>query len=144
MKGIFKGLAVAMMLTAVLLPTAAAQEPPKTRVIKIDFEFHAGKTVMPAGQYEFQLVSGNGPHKLVRVREINSEKQVLLTTVPNRNAQNLDNGSVGFNKYGDQYFLSGVQLGDSNYFHTVLKTGQERDIAKQYNGRRINTQISGQ
>lgn len=144
MKGMFKGLAVVMMLAAGLVSTAAAQELPKTRAMKIDFDFYAGKTVMPAGEYEFQLVSSTGPHKLIRIREINSDKQVLLTAIPNRNAQNLDSGSVGFNKYGDQYFLTGVQLGDRNYFHTVLKTSMERDIAKQFNGRRINTQSSGQ
>ncbi len=143
MKGMFKVLAVVMLAVAGLVGTASAQDVSRTRPMQVNFEFHAGNRLMPAGEYEFQVIS-NGPQKLIRVREINTGRQAILSTVPSRNLQNLESGSVAFNKYGGQYFLSAVQLGDQNFVHSALKTDKERDIARQFNKGRLNTQPSGQ
>ncbi|MGE0101471.1 MAG: hypothetical protein AB7H86_20315 [Blastocatellales bacterium] len=144
MKRMIKGLMVVTLVVAGLVGIAAAQEATRTRVMKIDFDFHVGKQLLSAGEYEFITVSNSGQHKLIRVREVNSDKQVIVATIPTRNDQKLDSGSVTFNKYGDQYFLSALQLGDPGYVQTVVKTSNERDIAKQFTVRRINTQPSGQ
>ncbi|MCI0663048.1 MAG: hypothetical protein L0220_18440 [Acidobacteria bacterium] len=123
-------LAVSAITLFALTAGASAQAQPITKKVKVDFDFYAGKKLMPAGEYEFQLAPNQQTHKLVHIRQIDGNANAIISSVPNQNRKNYKPGAIVFNRYGDQYYLARVQLGDSNYIHEVIKSKSERKLLK--------------
>ncbi len=128
-KKIFRILAVSTLVLTGLIATASAQEA-SMRKVKIDFDFYAGKTLMPAGEYVVKLKSNTGSHKFILIQQVGGDARATLPSTPNQNRKELENGSITFNKYDNEYFLSGVTLGDEGVIHTVVKTRAEREVSK--------------
>ncbi len=129
-KKIFNILAISTLVVVGMVATASAQEPTRTKDVKIDFDFYAGKKLMPAGEYIVKLLPNTTTHKLILVQQVDGKKQSIVTSVPNQNKANFKPGVLVFNKYGSKYFLSGVQLGSVDVLHTTIKTRTEREVAK--------------
>ncbi|MCI0339158.1 MAG: hypothetical protein L0226_16420 [Acidobacteria bacterium] len=129
-KKIFNILAISTLVVVGMVATASAQEPTRTKDVKIDFDFYAGKKLMPAGEYIVKLLPNTTTHKLILVQQVDGKKQSIVTSVPNQNKANFKPGVLVFNKYGSKYFLSGVQLGSESVLHTTVKTRTEREVAK--------------
>jgi hypothetical protein len=143
-------LAVATLVLTGMIAVASAQEP-ATKKVKIDFDFFAGKQLMPAGEYIIKLKSNTTSHKFILVQQVDGSAQATVATVPNQNRRELEQGSITFNKYGSEYYLSGVALGDERVIHSVPKTRAEREVSKKIaankaNGKseKVMTQSSGQ
>ncbi len=94
--------AAALALSAV---SAVAQQPTHVSV-KVPFEFMAGNAVMPAGAYDFQ----EGQNGIVTVSSMEQHKSVLVMTNPEINWRMATQSSVKFDKSGDVYRLSEVDL----------------------------------
>ena len=149
-KRISKILAVATFVLTGLIATASAQEG-SIRKVKVDFDFYAGNKLMPAGEYTVKLMSNNQTQKLIMVQQVDGDAHAMLISNPNANHANLESGSVVFNKYGDEYFFSGVQLGKTQLLHTAVKTRNEREVSKRIaknsakdKSEKVVTQSSGQ
>jgi len=141
MKKVFKILAITTLILICMVVGASAQEVNRTKSVRIDFDFYAGKKLMPAGDYIVSLLHNGNTQKLILIQQQDGKSQAIVTSVPNRNKGELKPGAILFNKYGSQYFLSGVQLGDSNILHTAIKTRAEREILREIadNGSSKNT-----
>ena len=95
--GIFLGLAVA---------SVHAQAPSKVEV-NIPFEFSAGKTRLPAGQYTIKRMSGN----TVTLRSENGKSSVILNAPVTHNSSNPNAVErLVFERYGEQFALSQIWL----------------------------------
>jgi hypothetical protein len=129
-KKVYQTLAVASLIVISLVAGASAQDPNRTKVVKIDFDFYAGNKQMPAGAYVVKLLENGNTQKLILIQQQDGNSQAIVASVPNRNRADYKPGVILFNKYGSQYFLSGVQLGDSTVLHTAIKTRAEREILK--------------
>jgi len=127
----YKILAAVSLISITLVASVSAQDPTRTKVVRIDFDFYAGKKLMPAGNYVVKLMENGNTQKLILVQQQDGNSQAIIASVPNQNKADYQPGVILFNKYGTQYFLAGVQLGDSNVFHTAIKTRAEREILKQ-------------
>lgn len=123
-------LGVSVLVLTGLMATASAQDTSSTKTVKIDFDFYAGKKLMPAGEYRISLRSNTSTHKMILIKQVNGDEQAILASVPYPNKTNYEPGSLVFNRYGEQYFFSAVQLGNGNALHTILKTRAEREIGK--------------
>jgi hypothetical protein len=130
-KRVYKILAITTLILVGMVVGASAQEPVRTKSIRIDFDFYAGRKLMPAGEYIVSLLQNGNTQKLIQIQQQDGKSQAIVTSVPNRNKADLKPGAILFNKYGSQYFLAGVQLGDSNILHTAIKTRAERDILRE-------------
>lgn len=130
-KKAYKILALASLILISLVAGASAQEPSRTKQVRIDFDFYTGKKLMPAGDYTVSLLQNGTTQKLILVQQKDGDSQAIITSVPNRNKAAYQPGSIIFNRYGNKYFLAGVQLGDSSVLHTAIKTQAEREILKE-------------
>jgi hypothetical protein len=130
-----KMLAVSALALCALTAGASAQSVLMTKKVSVDFDFYAGKKLMPAGEYEFKLIP-NHSHRLVQVRNTKTGAFSTIASVPNQNTRNAKPGEIKFNKYGDRYYLSRIQLGDSGVVHDVIKSKSERKLMR---GLAVNT-----
>jgi hypothetical protein len=130
-KKVYKILAITTLILICMVVGASAQEATRTKNVRIDFDFYAGNKLMPAGDYILSLLQNGNTQKLILIQQQDGNSQAVIASVPNRNKDDRQPGAILFNKYGSQYFLAGVQLGDSNTLHTAIKTRAERDILKE-------------
>jgi hypothetical protein len=130
-KKVYKILAITTAILICIVVGASAQEATRTKQVKIDFDFYAGKKLMPAGDYIVSLLQNGQTQRLILIQQQDGDSQAIIASVPNLNKADLKPGAILFNKYGSQYFLAGVQLGDSNTLHTAIKTRAERMILRE-------------
>jgi hypothetical protein len=130
-KKVYKILAITTLIFICIVVGASAQAPTRTRNVRIDFDFYAGKKLMPAGVYIVSLLQNNNTQKLILIQQQNGKSQAIIASVPTRNDDERVPGAIIFNKYGTQYFLAGVQLGDSAIMHTAIKTRAERVLLRE-------------
>jgi len=123
-------LAVSALVLCAVTASASAQSSVVSKNVKVDFDFYAGKKLMPAGEYEFKLSPNHQTHKLVHVRQVGGKANAIVASVPNLNTKGAKPGEIVFNKYGDRYYLARVQIGDSGYVHNVVKTKSERKLLR--------------
>jgi len=130
LKKSFQVLAVSALVLCALTVGASAQSIDVAKKVKVDFDFYAGKKLMPAGEYEFKLTPNHQTQKLVHVRQIDGDAVAIVTSMPGSNSKSLKPGSIVFNKYGDQYYLARLQFGDPAYVHNVIKSKSERKLLR--------------
>ncbi len=130
-KKVYKILAITTLIFISIVVGASAQESKKTKSVRIDFDFYAGKKLMPAGDYIVSLLLNNNTQKLILIQQQDGKSQAIIASVPTRNDEERSPGAIIFNKYGTQYFLAGVQLGDRDILHTAIKTRAERVLLRE-------------
>jgi len=90
----------------------------------IPFDFHMGKTSMPAGEYSFQRQSG-----MLTIRAADGKHTAMTLTSP-ASRDLSDSPVVKFQHYGDTYFLSGLFIADSRDGFSVAAGEKQRELAK--------------
>jgi hypothetical protein len=91
----------------------------------IPFDFRVGERVMPAGSYTLTQSSA----ALFLRKEGDTRASIVTLTNPTYHSGAANNAGLEFNRYGDVYFLSKF-WSDSSYGRELVKTGQERELAK--------------
>jgi len=92
----------------------------------IPFDFRVGERLMPAGSYTVTQSSA----VLFLRKEGDKRNSVISMTNSAYHSDVLNNGGLEFNRYGDVYFLSKMWGPGSSYGRELIKTSQEREIAK--------------
>jgi hypothetical protein len=117
------GIAVAFVLTATL---ASAQAIGILKV-NIPFDFHAGTTILPAGNYLMNMdASRNG---LIVLSSENRSANALIRTFQQKYAKVQEPATLTFHQYGSQYFLSQICEGYGGVVRRLPKTKLERELA---------------
>ncbi len=93
--------------------------------INIPFAFQAGKTALPAGEYDIDKIM---PH-VVRVVSTDGSLACLIVSNAVANPTGPPETKLVFNRYGEKYFLSQVWLAD-NYGHEFRPSRAERETAR--------------
>ena len=103
----------AIALAVVLVGVAAPANAQSRGSANIDFAFTAGKTLCPAGAYEFEVNAG----KVTLVSKDPKGASVVLLTITRlgRHDKDVDTELV-FDKVGEKLILSEVWLGNSDGF----------------------------
>jgi hypothetical protein len=110
-------LTAALLLVGVAAPAPARAQGTET-VTNVPFEFTAGDTSLPRDQYRVSPITG--PNGAVLVRGL--RHGVVLMTILDRSSDRNPAPSLTFRRYGDQYFLKEMQLGDGR----ILRLSQSR------------------
>jgi hypothetical protein len=117
-----------LVVTAALLlvgvaPSARAQAI--ETVTNVPFEFTAGNTNLPRDRYRIVPMPGQNGVFMIR-----GERQgvVLMSRTDRLNAREAV-PRLTFHRYGEQYFLREVQLGDGRILH-LSETRAEREAAE--------------
>ncbi len=101
-----KALVGAIALVMAAFGSMAFAGPLGARV-NIPFAFHAGDTILPAGEYEI------APRQMstLMLRRMDGYDSAFVSSIPTGKHQ-IPDYSVAFNKYGNEYFLAGMNAGD--------------------------------
>jgi hypothetical protein len=115
-----------MALTAMAFTRVAqAQEP---MVVNIPFDFVAGNTQMPAGEYS---VKTSGPTKsLLVISRDDSTASAFINTNAAVASEPKSESKLIFNRYGDRYFLSQVWTAGNACGRQLLKSDREKEMAQ--------------
>ena len=122
-----------LVVTSALLVTAAAASARAQTietVSNVPFEFTVGDTKLPRDRY--RILPMNGQNSVFMIR---GERHgvVLMSRTDRLNDRNAA-PSLTFYRYGDQYFLRVVQLGDGRILHlsqTRAETQAAESVAAQ-------------
>jgi hypothetical protein len=116
-----KALVIAFCTLAVLGSISYAGTAPVR--VNIPFAFHAGDAVLPAGVYVVEYLYSTN----LTVRSMEGNDSVFVPIMRAANLKDVPEYSISFNRYGDNYFLAGLDNGD--FKATVLKTRAEKKLA---------------
>jgi hypothetical protein len=96
---------------------------PLTVRVNIPFAFHAGDTVLPAGEYEIASIYMSA----LILRRMDGGDSVFAPTNQVDRLKDTPADSITFNRYGDDYFMVALNSGD---FKVKLpKTNAEKKLA---------------
>jgi hypothetical protein len=119
---------VQRLVTAALLlvgVAAPARAQGVETVTNVPFEFTAGDTNLPRDQYRITPMPGQTGALMIR----GLRHGVVLMSRTDRSADREPAPSLTFHRYGDQYFLKEVQLGDGRILQ-LPSTRAERRAAE--------------
>jgi hypothetical protein len=122
-----KSLFVLGMMVFCLAAVAAADNALRIRA-DVPFAFYAGKELMPAGEYVFEigsLTTSEASGSAILIQNPSGSALTRLVSIPGR-AGSDSKVRLHFNQYRDQYFLSSVEgLGR---LASVRKSKTEREL----------------
>ena len=117
-------------LTTLLVASPVSATPSAVMSASIPFEFTVGKTVLPAGQYDVKTNYVSSGVLLIQGRDGGPSVMILANTAYSRKSMN--ETSLVFNKYGNQYFLSKIWTAGEDEGCELRKTPAEREISRAY------------
>jgi hypothetical protein len=117
---------IAATLALFLLPALAAQA--QTIKVSVPFDFSAGLTTLPAGDY---VVSKPGASQgVLQLRSDDGRSSAFVLTSSAQSRSINEQSKLIFHRYGNQYFLSQVWAAGSGMGHQLHQSKAEREIAK--------------
>ena len=120
---------VLMVLIVSMLAVAPVSAQSVKLVADIPFEFVAGSTTFPAGEYSVEPMGSIGSHVvLVRSTDLRSSAALQTIAVWARDPQ--AKGKLVFNRYGDTYFLSQIWSPGYSTGRELSKSRLERRLAQ--------------
>ncbi len=121
--------ALATLAVALTVGVSFAQAQSRVQA-DVPFAFSLQDRAMPAGNYQIIAQSG----QVLEVRSLDSQRGQLLMKPMSVQASNDQSPKLVFHKYGDQYFLSQVWYGDSQYGIGFAESKREKEIKMASNG----------
>lgn len=118
----------ALMLLFVPLIAVAQMKPTERIVTQVPFKYMVGDTAMPAGECTVLLANEN--NSVLLVGSTVAKHWVYAPTTPNLGKKASD-AALTFHRYGDQYFLTEVRVGNSRSIYTFKPTKLEKELRAQ-------------
>jgi hypothetical protein len=125
-----KSLFCAASLFAVLAYSLTGQSV--SAIANIPFDFRVDKSLMPAGVYSFQNSGA-----VLTVREQDGKGCVMHLTLPASNLKVSTQPKLTFNRYGSEYFLASIWMGNSNEGRTLPTSKMEKELISHFGSRQI-------
>jgi len=123
--------ALAGAVLAILNVPAPALAQSTAMSVAIPFDFHAGGTTLPAGDY---IVSRSG--EAIQISDSKGHSAFVISSAVPNPAAKLDNQLV-FNRYGDECYLSEVRWLGYTTGRGLTKSTKEVELAKAFSGRNV-------
>jgi hypothetical protein len=115
-----------LLLVGVGVAASARAQGTET-VTTIPFAFTAGDTKLPQDRYRISPIPGQNSVFMIR----GERNGVVLMTRIDRLNDREPAPSLTFHRYGDQYFLREVQLGDGRILHLTPSRAETEYVAAQ-------------
>ena len=120
---------LALMLTMLPVLAVAQLQDAKQIVAQVPFKFMVGDKMLPAGECVVARASADG--KTVAIRNWSAAAS-LFSSVSAVETKNTTPGyALVFHKYGDRYFLTGLQLRGSRTIYRLPETRAEGEMRAQ-------------
>jgi hypothetical protein len=108
---------------------ASAQIGSNGLAAKVPFQFRAGNTVVPAGQCVVQA-AGTDPRTLV-IRNSDARVALIVMTRPGSAKKSVSGSALIFHKYGERYFLAGIQVEGDQAAYQLPEGNAEAELRAQ-------------
>jgi hypothetical protein len=114
-------------LVLAIMAAAQVTRAQQAIIVNVPFEFTAGDTKLPAGEYTVGKPSSDSPVLLI-ARTDRSEAILVPSNAAQANEAPSDSKLV-FHKYGDRYFLAQVWTAGSAHGRELMKSSAEKEMA---------------
>jgi hypothetical protein len=114
-----------MALTAMATTRVAQAQQPV--VVNVPFDFVAGNTQLPAGEYTVKV---SGPtHSLIVISRKDATMSASINTNAAVSSTPQTESKLIFNRYGDRYFLAQVWQEGYSQGRQLVKSSREKEVA---------------
>jgi hypothetical protein len=121
---------IALVLALTIGASKAKAQITDDLEVNIPFQFHAGDTKLPAGEYRIHVLE-DSDLRLMEISSANGSASALFQ-VQNRDLNSTPaNSELIFNKYGDRYFLTELFEEGSASGSQVVKSRYEKAVSQQ-------------
>ena len=117
------------MSLALLMSTAAVHAQATQLKVTVPFEFIAGDTVLPAGNYDVESTDPWGG-KALSIHNVTSNAGTILLSNSCQARKTSDSSKLVFHRYGQRYFLAEVWTANTNIGRTMPLNQRQRELAK--------------
>jgi hypothetical protein len=120
---------LALMLTMLPVLAVAQVQDAKQIVAQVPFKFMVGDKMLPAGECVIARASVDG--KTVAIRNWSASTNLFSSVSPVETKSTTQGYALVFHKYGDRYFLTGLQLRGSRTIYRLPETRAEGEMRAQ-------------
>jgi hypothetical protein len=120
-----------LIVAAFAIVSLTAANAQTTGKFDIPFQFVAGQTVLPAGEYKVKVESGSAGMQIVHT---DGKAALVLFAVPTQAKEAPATGRLEFRRNGDTYVLASVWVRHSNRGLQLPTKQVERELAKAAEG----------
>jgi hypothetical protein len=126
-----RALVIAGIMALTVMTSTRVARAQETMRVNVPFDFVAGNTSLPAGEYS---VETSGPtHTLILIDRKDASTSALIITNAAVSAEPQSESKLIFNRYGDRYFLSQVWTAGYSTGRQLLKSAREKEMAQAKN-----------
>jgi hypothetical protein len=123
-----RALVMAGMMALTAMATTRVAQAQDRLAVNIPFDFVAGNTQLPAGEYTVQVSAPT--HSLILISRTDSTTSAFINTNAAVSSQPQSESKLVFNRYGDRYFLSQVWQQGNAQGRQLLKSAREKEMAQ--------------
>ena len=123
-----RALVMAGMMALTAMATTQVAQAQDRLAVNVPFDFVAGNTQLPAGEYTVQVSAPT--HSIILISRKDSTASAFINTNAAVSSQPQSESKLVFNRYGDRYFLSQVWQEGNAEGRQLLKSGREKEMAQ--------------
>jgi hypothetical protein len=131
------------LVLATLVTSAQGQSLRYRISANIPFGFIVADKKLPAGKYYFGRVSQESDDSIVSIRGADGRSNAVRFSSPVETRRVKDEGTLVFQRYGDQYFLFQVWPAGSTTGRQLIKSRSEREIKRNLAANSSTRKIAG-
>ncbi len=122
-----RALVMAGMMALTAMATTRVAQAQQDVAVNIPFDFVAGNTQLPAGEYTVKVSAPT--HSLILISRKDATMSAFINTNPAVSSAPQTESKLIFNRYGDRYFLSQVWQEGNAQGRQLLKSSREKEVA---------------
>jgi hypothetical protein len=120
-----RALVMAGMMALTAMASTRVAQAQELMVVNVPFDFVAGNTTLPAGEYSVKVSGPQGSLLLIDRKDAKAAMFTNTHAVVKNEIQT--ESKLIFNRYGDRYFLSQVWTEGNSRGRQLLKSAQEKE-----------------
>ena len=133
-KDVLKGLTKIGLLAVIMIVAASASVKAQSLQYKltadVPFDFTVSDKKLPAGKYSISRAQTSNGDLVLQIVSANGKENISRLTIPVITHKPMNQGTLVFNRYGNDYYLSEVWPAGGSTGRELLKSRTERELAR--------------
>ena len=132
-------IALLVLVGSMAVAAQAQTSGPTQLIVNIPFQFNAGNTTLPAGEYSVRQVNPNSDHAVLQLRNKDGSAGAMIQVDSViGNAQ--ESAKLTFHRYGNKYFFAQAWIDGDNTGMQAPKSKAERAAESEIAGLQPKTE----
>ena len=132
-------IALLVLVGSMAVAAQAQTSGPTQLIVNIPFQFNAGNTTLPAGEYSVRQVNRNSDHAVLQLRNKDGSAGAMIQVDSViGNAQ--ESAKLTFHRYGNKYFFAQAWIDGDNTGMQAPKSKAERAAESEIAGLQPKTE----